>query len=199
VASIVLSIVSVAIAIAAVRYARASAREARLANEFPIFLELLRDYRELEPDRKYVFTQLASDCPDASIGIRGLPPEIHDKVVGISHFPDQLGLLVQRDLANPDSIAGFIGGSILRMWAAIGPFIYAEAKLRDESYQRYFEDLAERVRAGTDKRKRSYKVLRRLDPSSPALAPYRQTETPQLEPDSDAQVRGQHARVTARA
>jgi hypothetical protein len=157
------------IATAAVRFSRASAREARRTNEFPALLELLRDYRRLELDRAYIVIEFPTEFPDPSIGIKGLPPETRARVLRVSHFLDQLGLLVHLDLADLVSLAGYMGNSILRIWSRIGPFIYAEEDLRGEPYQRYFEALAHRVLASTDQRMRSYEALDRLDPSHPAL------------------------------
>lgn len=64
----------------------------------------------------------------------------------VSHYLDNLGVLVANDLLNPHLAAGFLGDSTLRLWSLLEPFIERERALRSpNAYLQYFEHLAATV------------------------------------------------------
>jgi hypothetical protein len=138
-----IAVASLAVSWTAVRVSNRQLREARRANDFPQAVNLFREYRD--PDTVAARFLVLRDLPgiDSEIGIQGLPPEARQAAEKVSHYLDNLGFLVAKDLTKPELAAGFLGGSALRVWTVLRPFIVRERELRQEPrYQEYFEHLA---------------------------------------------------------
>lgn len=142
-ASLVVSIVAAGIAGGSAVFAFRSEREARRSNDIGV-LEFLREYRESEASRRYVFRELANGN-DPSLGISGLPDDAREHVVAVCHYLDHLGFLVDRGIVSGPSVAGLLGESVLRSWEELAPSIKAERQARAGDYAEYFEDLAAAV------------------------------------------------------
>jgi hypothetical protein len=118
-------------------------REASKANAFPAAVDLFREYRnrEMVAARRLLSEKLPT-LEDAG-GIRDLPDDIAQAALKISHYLDNLGVLVAHDLLQPKLAAGFLGDSTLRQWILLEPFILRERAMRSPSaYLQYFEHLA---------------------------------------------------------
>lgn len=111
----------------------------------PVVVDLFREFRteEQRTSRDFVTHKLGS-VTHGPVSL--LAPDVRDHVERVSHFFDNLGLLVAYDLANEALVAGFMGSSALHSWTAIEPFIRAERESRGSGYQEYFEDLVSRLR-----------------------------------------------------
>ncbi len=84
---------------------------------------------------------------DGASGIRGLPDDVAQASLKVSHFLDNLGVLVANDLLDPKLAAGFLGDSTLRQWLLLQPFVERERELRSpNAYLQYFEHLAATMR-----------------------------------------------------
>jgi hypothetical protein len=113
--------------------------EARKANALPGYLEFFREYRQYEPDRRYVVLHLR-DHPRER-GVSGLPREARNHVVNVCHYLDDLGFLVQRGMVDLDAVVGLMGHSVLVSWGALRPYIYKERELRSSTSAQYYEHL----------------------------------------------------------
>lgn len=141
---------TLAIAIAALVVAAGSAvisvwqlREARKANAFPATVDLFREYRarDMVAARRLLSEKLPNLDPAA--GIRDLPDDVAQAALRVSHYLDNLGVLVAHELLDPRLAAGFLGDSTLRLWSQLEPFIAQERTLRSpKAYLQYFEHLA---------------------------------------------------------
>jgi len=155
---------TLAIAIAALIVAAIAAlisvrqlREATKANAFPAAVDLFREYRnrEMVAARRLLSQELPA--PENAKAIRDLPDDVAQAALKVSHYLDNLGVLVAHGLLQPELAAGFLGDSTLRLWQQLEPFIVRERALRSpNAYLQYFEHLAAtlhevqpmRVRAG---------------------------------------------------
>lgn len=91
--------------------------------------------------RKLLSEQLPGLDPAA--GIRALPDDVAQAALRVSHYLDNLGVLVAHGLLDPKLAAGFLGDSTLRLWSQLQPFIARERTLRSpQAYLQYFEHLA---------------------------------------------------------
>lgn len=141
---------ALAIAIAALVVAAIAAvisvrqlREARKANAFPATVDLFREYRseEMVKARRLLSQELVN--ADPAEGIRGMPDDLARAALRVSHYLDNLGVLVAHELLDPKLAAGFLGDSTLRLWSDLGPFIFSERSFRiPKAYLQYFEHLA---------------------------------------------------------
>lgn len=119
---------------------------ARKANALRGYLDFFREYRQYEPDRRYVLRDLRHH--NSSLGISELPDEARVPVVSVCHYLDHLGFLVHRKMIDLDAVARLMGYSVLVCWTALAPYIERERERRPSpDYARYFEYLVARVYA----------------------------------------------------
>ena len=136
-------IVAAVAVIVAAGFSYLSVREARRANSIPALVEFFREFRDYEPDRRYVIRELHTQIP--SKGISGLPDSVRGHAITICHYLDQLGFLVETKLVEVEHVAGLMGDSILQCWKALKPFIEGERAGRNRDYAAYFEALVARI------------------------------------------------------
>jgi hypothetical protein len=129
--------------------------QARIANELPTVIGLFRDYRwpDMREARARLFDELQKGTVLEGVPITQLPEPIRGDALMVSHFLDNLGVLVAEGFMKPELAAGFLGTTSLSMWRLLKPHIDAERDLRaregwegGSDYQRYFEHLAETLR-----------------------------------------------------
>ena len=121
-------------------------REATKANAFPAAVDLFREYRDTEmvAARKLLSEELPT--AENAKAIRNLSDDVGQAALKVSHYLDNLGVLVAHDLLQPELAAGFLGDSAVRLWSQLEPFIALERELRSpNAYLQYFEDLATRM------------------------------------------------------
>ena len=114
----------------------------RNSDSTAVLLELLKEYRspEMLADRTRVLSQLDPSQLDPSVGFRGLPDEMRVSVHRVSHFFDQVGLLISHGLAPADALITFFGGGATQIWHKLHPYLDSERKMRaSPQYQLYFE------------------------------------------------------------
>jgi hypothetical protein len=157
VTALALALAALAVAAVAAVISARQLREARRANAFPATVDLFREYRsrEMVAARRLLFERLPAH--EAEGGIQGLPDDVAQAALMVSHYLDNLGVLVAHHLLDPRLAAGFLGDSTLRLWSQLAPFIVFERSRRSpNAYLQYFEHLAVtlhevqpmRVRAG---------------------------------------------------
>ena len=157
VASLIVSLTAALVTFALAWYARATLVEtkradermleqARIANSLPTVANFLREFRETSADRNYIVNEMRREFP-VPLPLSDLPDSVRARVLPASHYLDNLGVLVERRLVEPETIAGFLGDSIIALWEALQPFVQAEREKRKGDYQEYFEDLAARMAA----------------------------------------------------
>jgi hypothetical protein len=157
-AALAVAIASAVVAVGSVIISWRQLHQARVANLLPTAIGLFREFRNMTGGRHRLSPVLADI--DIDVPLTKLPLEIRDDALRLAHFLDNLGFLVAEGLVRPEHVAGFLGTAVLDTWQKLGPHIYAERALRRElhaspDYQRYFEDLAERVREVDPTRVRS--------------------------------------------
>ena len=121
-------------------------REARKANAFPAAIDLFREFRDAAfvADRRLLLSEL-SNC-DPEQGMSGLPDGINQAAFRVSHYLDNVGVLVAHKLIEPEIAVSFLGASALNLWQELAPFIRRERALRSYAdYQMHFEHLAATV------------------------------------------------------
>jgi hypothetical protein len=118
-------------------------REATKANAFPATVDLFREYRDREMVAARRLLSQKLPAPEHATAIRDLPDDVAQAALKVSHYLDNLGVLVAHDLLEPELAAGFLGDSTLRLWRQLEPFIVRERALRKpNAYLQYFEHLA---------------------------------------------------------
>jgi hypothetical protein len=107
-----------------------------------VLIELLKEFRspEMLSDRARIIRELDSGRFDPSGGFRGLPDDMRMSVERVSHFFDQVGLLIAHDLAPADALISFFGIGAMQYWQRLHDYLISERRLRDPAkYQEYFE------------------------------------------------------------
>jgi hypothetical protein len=129
-----------------------AARQVRLAaggNHLPVVLEAFQQTRSpawLEA-QEYVLNDLAAHPADH--GHRGLPEHVRRHTTTIGLFYDDLGKTVAHGMIDQRLVIGGYGTTIVRLWDALAPYVYAERRLHGLHFWVYFEDLAVRTAATT--------------------------------------------------
>jgi len=114
---------------------------------FPTVVELFREYRSADmlEARRVVFQVLAEDVRDTPL--TRLPDAVRLPAIQLSHYLDNLGVLVSDGLVDPRIVARFLGVSAIATWIRLEPYIRSERTLRgDDIYQMHFENLVATVR-----------------------------------------------------
>lgn len=144
----------------------------RRGNALAIVVDLFREFRtkEFKESLRFVRKRLHSFDPD--LGYARLPDEAKAHVQAVSHFYDNLGLLVAEGFVSHDLVVGFIGHSIEGAWDALWPFLRVERERRSKSqasgYQAYFEDLVVRIQERPQSQ--VHEKLRKLEhPNDPVV------------------------------
>jgi hypothetical protein len=136
--------------------ARIAANAARQANALRGYLDFFREYRQYEPDRRYVLRHLREHDPDLGITDLGDDPRGH--VVNVCHYLDHLGFLVDQRMVDLEAVDRLMGNSVLACWLELEPYIQRERRRRadwrrpgelptPEDYAPYFNRLVEQLRA----------------------------------------------------
>lgn len=144
--SLALAIAALAVSAVTVIAVVRQVSEAKKSNTLPTAIDLFREYRsvEMEQARRLLADQLPR--LDATSGMQGLPEDVALAAAQVSHYLDNLGLVVARGLVDPGLAAGFLCENILRTWQDLSPFIFRERELRSQpNYQPYFEHLVATV------------------------------------------------------
>ncbi len=139
--ALAIAIVALLVAAAAALISAWQLREAKKANAFPATVDLFREYRsrEMVAARRLLSQRL----PDAASPIRDLPDDVAQAALRVSHYLDNLGVLVAHDLLEPELAAGFLGDSTMNLWKRLMPFVVLERALRSpNAFLQYFEHLA---------------------------------------------------------
>jgi len=77
-----------------------------------------------------------------------LPAEMKEVAVRLSHFHDELGLLIQRGLVDEDTLLSYLGDAAIDYFLDLRPLILNEREARaphSRTYQEYFEDMVVRM------------------------------------------------------
>jgi hypothetical protein len=146
-------------------YAARALVQARKANTLSGYLEFFKEYRQYEPDRRYVLLHLRDH--DKNLGVSGLPGHARSHVVNVCHYLDHLGFLVWRGMIDLDAVHDLMGHSILVTWRALAPYIKHEREERHRDYAQYYEHLAAEVYTRRSRvRRRFHRKLRTVPPNA---------------------------------
>ena len=179
------------VAIAASETATATSTAAAAAadeNRPAGYLDFFREYRQYEPDRRYVLRRLRDHDPD--LGISELPDEARKHVVNVCHYLDHLGFLVDQRMIDLEAVDRLMGNSVLACGRELEPYIERERRRRaerrrpgepptPEDYAPYFDRLVEQLRdrRGDAELPRAYEAskpspLERLRPAAMTFRPF---------------------------
>lgn len=120
-------------------------QECRVCSLLTVLADFLREFRELEPDRRVVLRELPSIETEP---LSELPESLRVPATRVCWYLDALSLLVYQGLVDEDAPFTIIASPVKRLWVALEPFIDAERSARglEAAYMRGFEDLAARAR-----------------------------------------------------
>jgi len=141
--ALIIAVAALLVAVIAALISRQQLREATKANAFPATVDLFREYRNVEMVAARRLLSQKLPAQEDATAIRDLPDDVAQAALKVSHYLDNLGVLVAHDLLRPELAAGFLGDSTLRLWRQLEPFIVRERALRKpNAYLQYFEHLA---------------------------------------------------------
>src|SRR4030042_1540200 len=116
-------------------------------NSLPVIVTMFQEWctKEHREHREYIINKLTTEN-SAEVGYQNLTPEAKNHVLTVSHFIDNLAVLVSNNIINEKLVISFLGESILTIWNILEPYIETERKVRGRDYQEYFEDLVCRIK-----------------------------------------------------
>jgi hypothetical protein len=135
---------TIALVVAVITAVRQS-QQARRATLLPVVVDILREFRSTEFKRhQTLLDQVPRIPPDGSIGFVGITdPEVREAARYVSHFFDNVGLLIATGIAPPAPIAAFLGSTANRAWQILVPYIRTARENAETRpyYQEFFEHL----------------------------------------------------------
>ena len=148
------------------RQAALAATQAEIGNAQPLAIDLLREFRHDSMVRRRLHKEL--HAYPATNGFESIDdPELQQLARSMSHWYDNVGLLVAHGMVSPEYVAGFLGHSAIDSWNLLERFIKREQEVRPAGdYQDYFEYLV-RIRFEGDLRPEE--LRRRVMPELYAL------------------------------
>jgi hypothetical protein len=142
----ILSLVVAALAsIVAIRQTEVS-KEGHLV---PALVPLLDEFRSVEFRNKhrYVLERLQQDYDPHKTGFSGLPDEVKDQVIPISHYFDNVGIFIAFGWIDDDLVLSYMGNAINSTWTTLAPYILEERRRREDyDYECFFEHIAGLIR-----------------------------------------------------
>jgi hypothetical protein len=139
------AIISAGAAIVAAAAAYRTIRLMDRANVLAVAIDVFREFRsdELHDHLRYVRRELPKSGIPYETGYMNLPESARAHVVPVSHYFDNLGILLANRVIDEELILSFMGESIEETWEVLRPYIRQEEKLRGgQEYQRFFEHAA---------------------------------------------------------
>ncbi|HEY6796789.1 MAG TPA: hypothetical protein VI248_19130 [Kineosporiaceae bacterium] len=111
--------------------------------------------------QNYVYYKMGQH--DVNLGYRGLPEEIRQDILMVSHFYNDLGRMVAYEALDEDVAVPSFGGALHQSWETLRPFIEKEREFMSAEgrvrFMVYFEDMACRVRRRYDRGEDFYRGL----------------------------------------
>jgi hypothetical protein len=139
---------SVAAVVISAIFAIRQSRLMRHSNLLPVVVEIFKEFRDptFKEHLNYLQHRLWDEHPPSNAGTSELPEEARVHVMTVAGFFNTVGLLVAYGVIDDLIPGSAMGGSILRAWSRIAPYIENERQRRnDPNYHMYFEDLARRA------------------------------------------------------
>jgi hypothetical protein len=142
--SIILSIIAVITSVVSAVIVYKQTHVLKQTNMLPIVIDMFKEFRspEFKHHQEYIYNQLTQECDPQKTGYTKLPEAARIHVIVVSHFFDNLGLLVASGIVSEDLVLSFLGGPVISTWNLLEPYIYQERKWRNGIYQDHFEHLA---------------------------------------------------------
>ena len=142
------------------------------SNLLPVMIDMFREFRapEFKQHIDYIGESLWKEAPSESFGTSNLPETARSHVTPVASFFNTVGVLVANGVITDLTVASYMGGSTIRAWSRLAPYIRNERTRRnDENYYLFFEHLAFLVSENPPSKLNARLKLRTLPISSPAL------------------------------
>jgi hypothetical protein len=117
---------------------------ARKALQMPVLVDMLHEFRSRDFKRaqRRVYTELRVPVPEN--GFDGLDRGLRADVLYVSHFYDNVGLLVEASSVDEKLVIRFLGTSAVWSWEALAPFISRQSEISGTQYQQCFKTFVAR-------------------------------------------------------
>lgn len=140
-------------------------RVMRQANQMPIFIDMIKEFRskEFQQAEQYILHRLRYESP-ADSGVLRLKDEARLAATVIQSFFGVLADLVMRGIISEEAAVSTLGFRASNLWTELQPFIVAERRIRgDDDFACYYEDFVCRARLNWPPEKYYRRVLQRID------------------------------------
>lgn len=124
----------------------------RESNMLPVTLDMFREFRthEFRAAMRYLVEDLWTEHPPGTTGITALPDDARARLTEVISYFNNVGLLLHQGIVDERVIQGFMGGSLLRAWDRVAPYLRVERALRDDPiFYGFFEHAVARCDAVT--------------------------------------------------
>lgn len=122
-----------------------AARQTRLshrANQMPTHFDISAQFRSVEFNDHYEFVtqHLAKEC-DAQLGLSGLSDRAREAVYDVGGYLQGIATMRLLEFLD-DRIVAVLRIRVIRVWAAVAPFVLRERELQGTSLWRLLEEFA---------------------------------------------------------
>ena len=135
-------------------------------------IDMFREFRapQFKEHMDYIGNRLWQEASPKSFGTANLPETVRSHAVPVLSFFNTVGVLVANGVISDLTVASYMGGSIIRAWSRLAPYIRNERKRRqDENYYLFFEHLAYLVSENPPSKLNARLKLKSMPESSLAL------------------------------
>lgn len=140
----------------------------RQANQMPVFVNLIQEYRspEFQQAEYYIMHKLAAENR-RNDGILNLPFEARSNATRVLSYFGTLGSLIIYGILEEVMAVSTLGFRADHLWVELEPFVTKEREIRgNNDFAKFFEDVVCRIRANWPPEEHYGITIRRL-PSHP--------------------------------
>ncbi|MFW9990781.1 MAG: DUF4760 domain-containing protein [Candidatus Odinarchaeota archaeon] len=126
-----------------------SKEQNKISSSMPLVVDMFKEFRskEFKKSAEYILTELESATKPEK-GVHELDNEPKSHIETVSHFFNNIGLLVEKNLVDEDLVIDYLGGSAEEHWVILEPYIKKQRDLNKKpNYQRQFEWLINKIRS----------------------------------------------------
>jgi hypothetical protein len=174
--SLALNIAALVFSLAAILLSTTIAlRQSRLmqhANLLPVMIDKFREFRapEFRHHIVYIGRRLWEDSSPETTGMLDMGEEARSHTTPVATFFNTVGVLVANGVIDAVLVSSYMGGSVLRAWLRLAPYIRNERRRRDDAnYYLFFENLVYLVSQNPPEKLNTLLKLKTMPESSPEL------------------------------
>lgn len=163
--TLIAAIIAGVISLIAIIISRSQYLLSKRSNAFPITIEMFKEFRshEFKVHINFIISKLPL-LKHPKKDMKELPEDVQKHILTVSHYFDNLGVMVATNAVDKKLVISFLGGTATKVWEILYPYIKTERVKRENGiYQEFFENLVWEIKKNPPEKVKRKLHLKRLD------------------------------------